>query len=355
MFKNLYMQKSHSYKASLSLLCVIISNCALLSLLLDKNLHHFGKSLALLFALITSFAGVIFFLKSFFQYSCVCAFLSNIIFAITLLWINQTYGSEIELSVIFNLIALCSLLFAFSLGGGLLILQSLAFFYFSSFFAIFNASSTYLCFIVPLGIGFYLAFKMDKSLIKTLNFLNLLYFFSLMFIFKQSLWLVPLWLVFSLITLTHTLRFLSSPMTERLSLLSLLALVVFIQNSNIPISDILQENWIWIFMLVMLSFWLWIKSNWFISIFVFLLICTPIIESFLLQEGFFYLYCWFLFFLVWFQMILRWTIFGFCLLCLFSSLQYLLEIENHSNLGLFFILCCIIFFTTMIIRSKDAY
>lgn len=354
MFRYLHLQKSHSYKSFLSLIFVIISSSILVSLLLDKNLHHFGKSLVLFFALIVNFAGVIFFLKSNFRYSCICAFFSNIIFAILLLWLNKTYGSGIELTLLLSIIALCSLLFALSLGGTLLIIQSMSFFYFVLFYALLNSADTYLCFVILLALGFYLAFKFNKSWIKIFNFLNLFYFFSLLLIFKEFLWLIPLWIVFVSITLTHTSQLLSTPTTDKLSLLSLILLISFLQNSDIFVSNVLQGSWIWIFILVTLSFWLWIQSKWFISIFIFLLVCTPIIEDFLFQNEFFYLYYWFLFFLVWFQLILRWAVFGFCLLCLFVLFEYLLGIESYSNLGLFFILCCIVFFTLIIMRSENA-
>lgn len=354
MFKNLYLKKSYSYKNFLVLLFVIISDGVLASLLLSEDLHHIGKSLALFFAFIVSFGGVLYFLSSHPQFSCICAFISNLIFGAILLWISKTYGSEIDLSLLFNLIACSSLLFALALGGTLLIAQSLVFFYFALFYSLFNFSDTYLYFFVLLTLGIYLAFKSGKQWIKTFNFLNLFYFFSLLFIFRQFLWLLPLWIAFCSLLLSCSPKSISNSAVERLCLFSLALIVLFLENSDLLISDILQGNWMWIFALVTLGFWLWIESKWFVSIFVFLFVCTPIIEAFLFQNEIFYLYFWLLFFLIWFQIILKWPIFGFCLLCSFVSFEYLSYEGDYSSLGLFFILSCIIFFTTVIMRSENA-
>lgn len=347
MLKNL----NNSYFYFLCLLFVIISDGILLSLLLNEDLHHIGKSLALLSALVVSFGGVLYFCS---YYACICAFLSNLIFGLILLWISKTYGSEIDFSLLFNLIACFSLLFALSLGGTLLISQSIVFFYFALFYSLLNFSETYLCFLVLLALGFYLALKYDKQWIKTFNFLNLFYFFSLLFIFKQYLWLLPLWITLCAILLSCSPKFLCNNIVKKLSLFSLTLIVLYLQNSELLISDLLQENWIWIFVLVTLSFWLWIESEWFVAIFVFLFVCTPILEAFLFQNEIFYLYFWFLFFVIWLQIILKWPIFGFCLLCSFSFFEYLFAEGDYSNLGLFFILSCIVFFTIIIMRSENA-
>lgn len=354
MFKNFHFQEITLSKYSLILSLLTSLIVAFVALLFNENLCHIGKTLSLLIALVLSFGGMLLFLNSCLRCWCFFGFIANIIFAITLLWIRQTYNPSSDLALLLNIIAYCSLGFALLLRNPVLIGEGIAFCYIALFYALFDFSDTYLAFIILLVLGFYLAWKTPTRYSKIINFLNLFYFFFLVLFFKQALWLIPLWIMVCMLFLSHKFAPFSNAITDRLTLLSLCLLVIFFESSNIFISETLQEGWVWIFALITFAFWLWIEEMKFVCIFILLFICALVIEPYLLGQDALYLYYWLLFFIIWFEVILRWMGFGLALLCLFACFQYLSIQEDLSSLGLFLIICGITFFTTIIMRSKNA-
>lgn len=354
MLKDYNLQDLFLKKSLIVLVSITVLIAFSIYLLFNEDLHHFDKTLISLFALGISFVGVLYFFNSNPQYSCLCSLFANTIFAITLLWIRQTYESTSNLALLLNIIAYSSLLLAYVLKSYAVMIQGVIFSYTAFLYALFDFSNLYLAFLILLVLGFYLIYKTDKQWLKMLNFLNLIYFLSLIFIFKQALWLIPLWIIISALFLSHKPSFISTSIIDKLVFSSLLFLVMLLEFSNLFISDILQENWIWIFGLITFSFLLWIEKVWGVCLFILLFICTPLLETFLLRQDIFFFYYWLLFFVVWLDLALRWAILGFFMLCFFVLFQYLLFSEEYLVLGIFFAICCAVLSISMMIRSKNA-
>lgn len=355
MFEYCFSQKKTStFQCLLVFFAIVFLTLLFVVLMLNANLSHISKTLMLFGALGISFFGVFYFLNIYPPLSHFCAFLVNLVFAITLLWIRQTYDSTSSLALFLYAIAYCSLLLTLCLGGGVLIFQSLVFFYIALIYALFNFSIAFLGFLVVFVLGFYFALKNQGQWIKTLNFFNLLAFLTLIFFFKQISWIVPLWIVISAILLSHKIPSLSSNTIDKLVLISLMLLILFFEKSDVLISSILEENWIWVFALISLALLLWLEEMQFVAVFILLLISGLLIEPILIRQEEAYFYYWLLFFMVWIEFIVRWLVLGFFVLCCFVLLQYFGIEEEYSRLGLFLTLSCVAFFTTTIVRSKNA-
>lgn len=295
MFKNFHFQEITLSKYSLILSLLTSLIVAFVALLFNENLCHIGKTLSLLIALALSFGGMLLFLNSCLRCWCFFGFIANIIFAITLLWIRQTYDPSSDLALLLNIIAYCSLGFALLLRNPVLIGEGIAFCYIALFYALFDFSDTYLAFIILLVLGFYLAWKTPTRYSKIINFLNLFYFFFLVLFFKQALWLIPLWIMVCMLFLSHKFAPFSNSIVNKLILLSFCFSMIFCESSNIFIPKTLQEGWVWILTLIAFAFWLWIGKMKIVCIFIFLFVCALVFEPYLLKQISPYLNHWLLF------------------------------------------------------------
>lgn len=355
MFKRCFSPKRTSVSQCVIMFFAIVLSIFLLTASsLNTNLPPIFKTLLLLGGLGLSFVGVLYFLNIFPPFSHFCAFLSNLVLAVILLWVRQSYDSTSNLALLFNLIAYCSMCLALCFGGWMLVFESLVFFYVALIYALFDFSMTFWGFCAVLVVGFYFALKSQSQWVKAVNFLNLFFFISLVFFFKQTSWLILLWVTLSAIFLTHKIFFLSSSAVDKLTLISLALLVLLLEGSDFLISNILQENWVWIFAFTTLALLLWLEEMQFVAVFILLLIGGIFIEPYLVWQEEAHLYYWLLFFMIWLEFTMKWLVLGFFMLCFFVLFQYLSIDESYSNLGIFLTLSCVALLTTIIMRSKNA-
>ena len=354
MFENYFAKKASVIYCLAKLLAIVLSVSLLVVLSLNVNFSHISKTLMLFGVLGVCLAGMFYFLDTHPLLSRFCALLANLAFALILLWIRQTYDSTSSLAWWLYVIAYCSLLLALCLGGGMLMFESLVFFYIALLYALFDFSVGFWGFVVVFVLGFYFALKSQKVWIKLLNFFNLLAFVSLVFFFEQISWFVLLWVVISAILLSHLFGFLSSNVIDKLALISLMCLVVFFEKSDFLISSTLGESWVWIFAFLIFAWVLWFKQMQFFAIFMLLLVIGVWVEPLLVRQDEVYFYYWLLFFMVWIEFIVRWLVWGFFVLWGIVAIKYLGIDEESSRLWLFLTLCFIIFLTTIIVRSKNA-
>lgn len=319
-----------------------------------QGLERITKTLFLLGALGGGFWGILHFLKSNLFYARLFGVFTNFAFGLNLLLIGQMYHLGDNLPLALCTIAFASLLLAFSLGGRMLFLQSIIMLYIAFFWAFVNQSNLIYTFLLVIIYGFYYVYKHQNSPLKIFNYLNVLIFTACTI---QDPLLSALLCIFTLgILLAKKPAFLSSPLIQKISYISLSLLICLLCDSQYYSLNFLREYKIWVYLLLFLpSLFLWFikqKADALLFASIVLGIILDLFAS--VPANLMTFYYWGVFFgLCMILIILHNTMAGgIILLILFSLSQYISIVSDYFSLGLFFGICCIVLF--ILLRKKNA-